>query len=153
MDFEPQNAMFIISCEFNDGRWRKWFAPRIVFLNSCKLSQRDVEVFPEILLSKARSSLIPSGKHTNNYGKSPVIVDFPIENGDCPLKMVIFPWKTMENHHFSWVNHHFSMESMGFLWFFPIKTSGETGRRVANLDLGQPQIQGAVDLPRPDGRF
>ena len=74
MDFDPQNGMFIISCEFNDGHWRKWFAQRIVFFNSCKLSQRDVEVFPEILLSKARSSLIPSGKHTKNDGKSPCLM-------------------------------------------------------------------------------
>jgi len=27
---------------------------------------------------------LPSGKHTKNHGKSPFIVDFPIENGDFP---------------------------------------------------------------------
>ena len=27
---------------------------------------------------------IPSGKHTKSYWKWPVIVDFPIKNGDCP---------------------------------------------------------------------
>jgi hypothetical protein len=27
---------------------------------------------------------LPSGKHTKNYGKSPFIVDFPMNNGDFP---------------------------------------------------------------------
>ena len=27
---------------------------------------------------------VPSGKQPHNYGKSPFIVDFPIENGDFP---------------------------------------------------------------------
>ena len=42
-------------------------------------------------LIKAHKS-IPSGKHTKSYGKSPFV-----------LKIV------MENHKFSWVNHHFFM--------------------------------------------
>jgi hypothetical protein len=108
VDFDPQNGMFIISCEFNDGHWRKWFAQRIVFFNSCKLSQRDVEVFPEILLSKARSSLIPSGKHTKNDGKSPCLM------GKSPFLMGKSPFF----HGIHGVN--------------PIKTSSETWR------LGEP---------------
>ena len=32
---------------------------------------------------------LPSGKHTQSYGKLPFIVSFPIENGDFPLPCFI----------------------------------------------------------------
>ena len=37
---------------------------------------------PRPVPSVAKTRRVLNGKHTKNYGKWPLIVDFPIENGD-----------------------------------------------------------------------
>ena len=67
-------------------RWRRRWPTGPARLPSVRDMRRSEgpAMFAKSDNQAVKVGLLPTGKHTKNYGKCPFIVDLPIENGDVP---------------------------------------------------------------------